>query len=93
MFHNGKKSIINRKYTSFCELNECLNEEFPNISFPESSSQFVRHSNLRSVGSVETRRNNLQRYLRDLTLIPCVRKSKILRKFLDIDCPNNNENE
>lgn len=83
---NGRKWTVNRRYKEFCELNESLIEEFPDAEFPESAMQFMKSScetlSFKKTGSIEERRDNLQRYLRDLALNPVIRASNLFKQFL-----------
>ena len=88
IIYNAKKWSINRRYKEFCELNEGLIEEFPNSEFPESAMMFMKSSsetaNFRKTGSIEERRDNLQKYLRDLSMIPSIRESTVFKQFLGL---------
>ena len=50
---------------------------------------------MRKTATIEDRRNNLQKYLSDLTLIPLIRESTSFRQFIgmDVKCPEEYENE
>lgn len=89
MLYNGKKWTINRKYRAFYELHKQLVEEFPHVEFPDTSIQFSKIPceaiNMKRTGSIEEKRDQLQKYIRDLTLIPSIRESIIFKEFIGLD--------
>ena len=97
--YNGKKWNVSRKYRSFCELHERLVKEYPHVKFPDSAIQFMSKNvaeivNSKKVAMIDDRRNNLQKYLNDLSMVPLIRESTAFRQFLgmDINCPEEYEN-
>ena len=97
--YNGKKWSVNRKYRAFCELHDRLVKEYPHVKFPDSAIQFMSKNvadivNSKKSAIIEDRRNNLQRYLNDLALVPLIRESTAFRQFLgmDVNCPEEYDN-
>ncbi len=97
--YNGKKWNVSRKYRGFCELHERLMKEYQHVKFPDSAMQFMSKNVAEIVSAkksaiIEDRRNNLQRYLNDLALVPLIRESTAFRQFIgmDVNCPEEYEN-
>ena len=74
-------------------MHDQLFKEYPNVKFPDTAIQFMIKNvadimSSRKSCSLEERRNNLQRYLADLALVPMIKESATFRKFLrmDIEC-------
>jgi len=86
---NNKTWNVSRKYRMFCELDEKLKKEYPNVRFPDSSAHFASKSMAeimqpRKGTFIEERRKTLQQYLIDLSFIPLIKESITFKQFVGI---------
>lgn len=94
----SKSWVVQKRYKNFYQLQEQLLRHFQGVQFPQSSSFFNSLNNDRANVSaypgsgcddhkkqVTDRKSQLEQYLRDISLIPCIKESNLFKKFLGFD--------
>ncbi|GAA5909931.1 uncharacterized protein JCM6883_003142 [Sporobolomyces salmoneus] len=83
---NQAKSSVERRYSDFVWLLDCLLKRYPFRllpTLPPKSIQYQGHFIGQDEGFLERRKRGLERFVNSLTNHPVVRKDAILQKFLN----------
>ena len=82
---NTQNWRINKKFNQFANLHKSLKNTFPDMKFPESASIFSKILEVSNNNFHENKIKQLEKYLKDISEIPFINKSKQFRKFFDFD--------
>lgn len=83
--YNTQNWRVNKKFNQFANLHKSLKNSFPDLKFPESSNLFSKISEVSNNNFHENKIKQLEKYLKDISEIPQINKSKPFRKFIDFE--------
>jgi hypothetical protein len=83
--YNSQNWRVNKKFNQFANLHKSLKNTFPDLKFPESASMFSKIVEGSNNNPHESKIKQLEKYLKDISEIPQINKSKQFRKFLDFE--------
>lgn len=90
--HKTNNWRINKKFNQFANLHKTLKAQFTDIKFPDSSSLFSKLTDI-TTNFHENKIKSLETYLKDISDIGVINKSKVFRKFFDFEDYVENEPE
>ena len=85
VLYNSQTWRVNKKFPQFSNLHKMLKNGLVDVKQPESANIFSKVEISKDSNHHESKIKSLEKYLKDISEIPIITKSKIFRKFFEFE--------